>query len=106
MNTTDLPAQILNLSCQPPAWHYGVSYRQGHEDARHAAAELALPLQQRVEALEAFIEQMRQSLVAHNCSTMDCLCTAACHVQDEVDETRELPASAYDRMQAALNEGR
>ena len=53
---SDLHAKIMNLQCNEPDLNrtsVAPAYRLGHRDARHAAAELAATIDNRIEALEA-----------------------------------------------------
>lgn len=55
----NLHDQIINLPCKREDWEFRnvferQTYKEGHRDARHAAAELALQAEQRlIDALEA-----------------------------------------------------
>jgi hypothetical protein len=54
----NLHGQIMNLSCDTPRFGRTTTkhYKEGHRDARHAAAELAL-------AADAEIERLRAALL-------------------------------------------
>lgn len=58
---SDLHGQIMNLPCKLPeaasGWpNYGIAYKTGHRDARHAAAEQALKSDACIEALRALLK--------------------------------------------------
>lgn len=62
---TDLHAEIMNIQCDTNdectykygQEHHHTSYKVGHRDARHAAAELSLKADARIEELEAILER-------------------------------------------------
>jgi hypothetical protein len=59
----DLHGRIMNLRCDIPEaateWpNYGVGYKSGHKDARHAAAELALASDAAMEEAANIIEEL------------------------------------------------
>lgn len=61
----DLHAEIMNIQCDTNdecTYKYGqdhhhTSYKIGHRDARHAAAELALKAQARIDELESLLKE-------------------------------------------------
>ena len=66
---TDLHRDIMNISCHQDRPFYDQvtagAYRAGHRDARHAAAELALSAQRRLEAADALEGALRAILKLH-----------------------------------------
>lgn len=48
----DLHAEIMNIPTRVGTYNDEYCYKLGHRDARHAAAELALKAQARIEELE------------------------------------------------------
>ena len=62
-NVSDYHARTVNLSMTnftPAALTY--EYRQGHRDARHAAAEIALEAEAEVERLQARVQELEAAL--------------------------------------------
>jgi hypothetical protein len=61
----DLHSQIMNIHSRDDAdlnAEYSdrrIAYKSGHRDARHAAAELAVDADQRIEALSAQVQALR-----------------------------------------------
>jgi len=61
----DLHGHIMNIAVdqakelQALRYENPLAYRNGHRDARHAAAELALKADACIEALRAIVEQQR-----------------------------------------------
>lgn len=59
--------QIINLPATPPpdvtespVKDIRIAYKTGHRDARHAAAELAIQADQRIEELEAKVIELQE----------------------------------------------
>lgn len=63
---TDLHAEIMNIQCDANdectykygQEHHHTSYKLGHRDARHAAAELSLKAEARIEELENALKEL------------------------------------------------
>ena len=71
MSTPDIHSQIMNLRCEIPADikhepEKRMLMKVGHRDARRAAAELVLPLQERVKQLEEALQSVMSSTAVLN----------------------------------------
>jgi len=58
---------IMNLPCKPNSDNFLdagtlLTYKYGHRDARHAAAELAIAADARIEELESILAQVREDI--------------------------------------------
>ncbi len=54
-----LHAEIMNLQAKPPkvnSTNYELAFKEGHRDARHASAELAIKADQLAEVVKAVME--------------------------------------------------
>jgi len=60
----NLHNEIMNIHCNPFCAKHSASYKIGHRDARHAAAELALKADAEIDRLMSSIESIADKLAS------------------------------------------